>query len=79
MNAATNYSYPTPFDQNFYLVMNLAVGGWFDGEVDATTKFPAEMEVDYVRVYDLKNRAYREPSRTDLRKRDVTGWGQATD
>ncbi len=41
--------------------MNLAVGGWFDGEVDATTKFPAEMEVDYVRVYDLKNRAYREP------------------
>ncbi len=61
LNAATNYSYPAPFDQNFYLVMNLAVGGWFDGEVDATTKFPAEMEVDYVRVYDLKNRAYREP------------------
>ncbi|WP_214767277.1 MULTISPECIES: carbohydrate binding domain-containing protein [unclassified Exiguobacterium] len=60
-NTATNYSYPAPFDQNFYLVMNLAVGGWFDGEVDATTKFPAEMEVDYVRVYDLKNRAYREP------------------
>ncbi len=60
-NTATNYSYPAPFDQNFYLVMNLAVGGWFDGEVDATTKFPAEMEVDYVRVYDLKNRDYREP------------------
>ncbi len=60
-NTATNYSYPAPFDQNFYLVMNLAVGGWFDGEVDATTKFPAEMEVDYVRVYDLQNRDYREP------------------
>ncbi|WP_034770078.1 carbohydrate binding domain-containing protein [Exiguobacterium artemiae] len=60
-NTATNYSYPAPFDQNFYLVMNLAVGGWFDGEVDETTRFPAEMEVDYVRVYDLKNRDYREP------------------
>ncbi|MBT2679986.1 carbohydrate binding domain-containing protein [Bacillus sp. ISL-35] len=58
---ATNYSYPAPFDQEFYLVMNLAVGGWFDGEVDETTKFPSQMEVDYVRVYDLKKRDYREP------------------
>jgi beta-glucanase (GH16 family) len=58
---AANYSYPAPFDQEFYLVMNLAVGGWFDGEVDETTKFPSQMEVDYVRVYDLKKRDYREP------------------
>jgi len=60
LNTATNYSYPAPFDQNFYLVMNLAVGGWFDGETDASTPFPAEMEVEYVRVYDLKNGKYRE-------------------
>lgn len=58
---AANFSYPAPFDQEFYLVMNLAVGGWFDGEVDGTTKFPSQMEVDYVRVYDLKKRDYREP------------------
>ncbi|MFC0190078.1 carbohydrate binding domain-containing protein [Fictibacillus aquaticus] len=58
---AANYSYPAPFDQNFYLVMNLAVGGWFDGETDETTPFPSEMLVDYVRVYDLKKRDYREP------------------
>jgi len=58
---AANFSYPAPFDQEFYLVMNLAVGGWFDGEVDETTKFPSQMEVDYVRVYDLKKRDYREP------------------
>lgn len=58
---AANFSYPAPFDQEFYLVMNLAVGGWFDGEVDETTKFPAQMEVDYVRVYDLKKGDYREP------------------
>ncbi|WP_176167279.1 carbohydrate binding domain-containing protein [Mesobacillus jeotgali] len=58
---AANFSYPAPFDQEFYLVMNLAVGGWFDGEVDETTKFPSQMEVDFVRVYDLKKRDYREP------------------
>ncbi|MBT2693516.1 carbohydrate binding domain-containing protein [Bacillus sp. ISL-55] len=58
---AANFSYPAPFDQEFYLVMNLAVGGWFDGEPDEKTKFPSQMEVDYVRVYDLKKRDYREP------------------
>jgi beta-glucanase (GH16 family) len=58
---AANFSYPAPFDQEFYLVMNLAVGGWFDGDPDETTQFPSQMEVDYVRVYDLKKRDYREP------------------
>jgi beta-glucanase (GH16 family) len=58
---AANYSYPAPFDQDFYLIMNLAVGGWFDGDPDETTQFPKQMEVDYVRVYDLKKRDYREP------------------
>ena len=44
--------WPAPFDQPFYLVMNLAVGGKFLGNPDKTTVFPAEMLVDYVRVYD---------------------------
>lgn len=61
MDNAANYSYPAPFDQEFYLIMNLAVGGWFDGDPDETTEFPKQMEVDYVRVYDLKKRDYREP------------------
>ncbi|MCT4784014.1 MULTISPECIES: carbohydrate binding domain-containing protein [Exiguobacterium] len=68
LNQATKFSYPAPFDQNFYLIMNLAVGGWFDGDPDETTPFPADMEVDYVRVYDLKNRDVRqavEPVYTD--------------
>lgn len=50
-------TYPAPFDQNFYLIMNLAVGGHFDG-VDGIYADPAifengpkELEVDYVRVY----------------------------
>lgn len=45
-------AWPAPFDQPFYLVMNVAVGGQFPGNPDRTTVFPAEMQVDYVRVYD---------------------------
>jgi beta-glucanase (GH16 family) len=44
--------WPAPFDRPFYLVMNVAVGGKFLGNPDKTTVFPAEMVVDYVRVYD---------------------------
>jgi beta-glucanase (GH16 family) len=44
--------WPAPFDKPFYFIINLAVGGNFLGNPDATTVFPAEMEVDYLRVYD---------------------------
>ena len=44
--------YPAPFDQPFYLIMNLAVGGNYGGNPDGTTVFPGEVQVDYVRVYD---------------------------
>jgi beta-glucanase (GH16 family) len=44
--------WPAPFDQPFYIVMNVAVGGQFLGNPDKTTTFPVEMLVDYVRVYD---------------------------
>lgn len=44
--------YPAPFDQTFYLQMNLAVGGTWPGNPDETTDFDrAEFEIDYVRVY----------------------------
>ncbi|GIF18067.1 beta-glucanase (GH16 family) [Actinoplanes tereljensis] len=39
------------FDHPFYLILNLAVGGDWPGAVDATTPFPSQMLVDYVRVY----------------------------
>lgn len=45
-------TWPAPFDQPFYIVMNVAVGGRFLGNPDRTTLFPAEMVVDYVRVYE---------------------------
>ena len=44
--------YPAPFDQPFFVQLNLAVGGTWPGNPDATTDFDkAEFEVDYVRVY----------------------------
>ncbi len=45
-------TYPEPFNIPFYIIMNLAVGGNFDGNPDATTVFPGDMQLDYVRVYN---------------------------
>jgi beta-glucanase (GH16 family) len=39
------------FDHPFFLLMNVAVGGEWPGFPDATTVFPQQMLVDYVRVY----------------------------
>jgi beta-glucanase (GH16 family) len=38
-------------DQPFFLILNLAVGGHFDGDPQSDAIFPATMLVDYVRVY----------------------------
>lgn len=44
-----------PFDQPFYLILNLAVGGFWGGMqgVDDSI-WPQRMEIDYVRVYEFK-------------------------
>lgn len=43
---------PAPFDQPFYLILNLAVGGQYDGFVEPPADFTdASMYVDYVRVW----------------------------
>lgn len=47
--------YPYPFNNNFFLVLNVAVGGNFLGNPDATTTFPQQMLVDYVRFYQYKS------------------------
>lgn len=39
------------FDHPHYLLLNVAVGGNWPGNPDATTVFPQTMMVDYVRVY----------------------------
>ncbi len=46
----TNHSWPFDAGPQFIL-LNLAVGGSWPGNVDSTTVFPSEMLVDYVRIY----------------------------
>lgn len=43
---------PWVFDQPFFFILNLAVGGTLGGMVSPTTVFPAQYLVDYVRVYE---------------------------
>jgi beta-glucanase (GH16 family) len=51
-NPATGWE-AWPFDQPFYLIMNLAVGGFWGGQqgIDPDI-WPQRLEIDYVRVYD---------------------------
>lgn len=45
-------TYPAPFDQPFFVQMNLAVGGDWPGKPDGTTDFEnSKFAIDYVRVY----------------------------
>jgi beta-glucanase (GH16 family) len=50
---STAAPFPAPFDVDFHLLLNLAVGGTFVGSPSAATPFPAEYVIDYVRVYAL--------------------------
>jgi len=43
------------FQNSFYLILNLAVGGNWPGYPNANTVFPAELLVDYVKVYQPSN------------------------
>lgn len=44
--------YPWIFNEPFYFIVNLAVGGHWPGPPDHTTVFPQSMLVDYIRVYE---------------------------
>ncbi|WP_439151928.1 glycoside hydrolase family 16 protein [Winogradskyella sp.] len=39
------------FDDEFFIILNVAVGGNYVGSPNAQTVFPQEMLVDYIRVY----------------------------
>ncbi len=41
------------FDHPFYVIVNLAVGGLYDGDPSSSTQFPSQMLVDYVKVSKL--------------------------
>ena len=40
-----------PFNNDFFFIFNVAVGGQWPGSPDNTTSFPQRMIVDYVRVF----------------------------
>jgi beta-glucanase (GH16 family) len=47
-----NFGNPWPFDVGpQFIILNLAIGGDWPGNPDATTVFPGDMQVDYVRIY----------------------------
>ena len=41
------------YDGEFFILLNLAIGGNFVGSPDFTTSFPATYLIDYVRFYEL--------------------------
>lgn len=49
--SSTGGPFPAPFDQPFYILINVAVGGNWPGSPNASTVFPVTMEVDWVRIY----------------------------
>jgi beta-glucanase (GH16 family) len=53
IKTVTTGSLPGPwvFDQAFFIILNVAVGGRFVGPPDGSTVFPQTMLVDWVRVY----------------------------
>ena len=40
------------FNQDFYVILNLAVGGNLGGPVGPDTVFPSQMLIDYVRIFE---------------------------
>ncbi len=45
------------FDGEFFLILNLAVGGLFPGPIALDLEFPVQMYVDFVRVYQRTDNA----------------------
>jgi beta-glucanase (GH16 family) len=48
---ATTTPAPYPFNQPFFFIFNVAVGGQWPGSPNATTNFPQHFIIDYVRVF----------------------------
>ncbi|MFK7921092.1 MAG: family 16 glycosylhydrolase [Bacteroidia bacterium] len=40
-----------PFNQGFFFIMNVAIGGNWPGDPDGSTVFPQEMVLDYIRIF----------------------------
>ncbi|HVD97774.1 MAG TPA: family 16 glycosylhydrolase [Cytophagaceae bacterium] len=67
LNPASNNAVTWPWDQDFYIIFNMAIGGWYTNNpaessiTGGNTSWSATMQVDYVKVY------------TDLSGGELTG------
>jgi beta-glucanase (GH16 family) len=43
---------PTDLNKPMYMIADLGVGGYWPGNPDSTTPFPAQMQIDYLRAYE---------------------------
>ncbi len=70
-------TYPAPFDQPFYMILNLAVGGSWVGYPDENTTYEDQaFAIDYVKVYqkDSYDENVEKPVKeVSLRDPDATG------
>lgn len=70
-------TYPAPFDQPFYMILNLAVGGSWVGNPDENTSFDNNPYiVDYVKVYQkdsYDNNVEKPVVNVELRDPDANG------
>jgi beta-glucanase (GH16 family) len=70
------------FHNQFFFIINLAVGGNWPGNPDATTIFPQQFQIDYVRLYqtsemisiDGPEEVFRNDSMLVYTLPDVDGW-----
>ena len=51
INSSQMNGQPYPFNQPFFFIFNIAVGGNWPGYPDASTSFPQEMTIDCIRVF----------------------------
>lgn len=64
-----------PFDEPFYLILNLAVGGGWVGNPTGESTFPVVMEVDYVRLYqEAENLLIQGPDDVLYNSGEVAYW-----
>lgn len=52
------------FDHEHFIILNLAIGGTFGGALDPALTFPAQLLVDYVRVYEADYGMFNEYPQT---------------
>ncbi len=51
--AVASTATPAGMNKPMYMITNLSVGGVWPGAPDATTKFPANLKIDYIHAYTL--------------------------